>query len=463
MEGTMVQNENDLRMMIQKLNAAEAEIGNAIIGQKDVIRQVLLAMLSGGNVLLEGVPGLGKTQLVKAVAAVCSMEFSRIQFTPDLMPADVTGTNLIVKEDGRNVFQFQKGPVFANLVLADEINRATPKTQSALLEAMQEHTVTVGNETYALAEPFMVLATQNPIENEGTYPLPEAQLDRFLFKIQVDFPSLAELKQIMNITVTNHQVMLRPVLTGADIIAMRSAIRSIPMAEAVEEYALKVVVATHPEVPGASEFVKRYVSCGASPRAAQSLIRAAKAKAFLDGRYNVSFQDVEEAAYGARAVHLARLQQLVGQTQHELADQEYIIDDAELERVKNNYPVMWKNPDAKPKLCFIGCPHMSMQQLIDWTVNVENSLKAAGNAKVLVPTVFTTAPAVKKEFEKTEYAERLKKTGIILSYICPLMYMNNPLAGKMSVITCSNKLRTYTTARFYTEEEILVKITKGGK
>ena len=196
----MVQNENELRMMIQKLNAAEAEIGNAIIGQKQVIRQVLLAMLSGGNVLLEGVPGLGKTQLVKAVASVCSMEFSRIQFTPDLMPADVTGTNLIVKEDGRNVFQFQKGPVFANLVLADEINRATPKTQSALLEAMQEHTVTVGNETYALAEPFMVLATQNPIENEGTYPLPEAQLDRFLFKIQVDFPSIEELKQIIDIT-----------------------------------------------------------------------------------------------------------------------------------------------------------------------------------------------------------------------------------------------------------------------
>ncbi|MBQ7766265.1 MAG: MoxR family ATPase [Lachnospiraceae bacterium] len=295
----MIQNENELRMMIEKLNAAEAEIGNAIIGQKQVIRQVLLAMLSGGNVLLEGVPGLGKTQLVKAVASVCSMDFSRIQFTPDLMPADVTGTNLIVKEDGRNVFQFQKGPVFANLVLADEINRATPKTQSALLEAMQEHTVTVGNETYALAEPFMVLATQNPIENEGTYPLPEAQLDRFLFKIQVDFPTLDELKQIMDITVTNKQVSLRPVLTGEDIVAMRSAIRDIPMADAVAEYALKVVVATHPEVSGASDFVKRYVSCGASPRAAQAIYQTARAKAMMENRFNVSFDDIKSVAYPA--------------------------------------------------------------------------------------------------------------------------------------------------------------------
>lgn len=295
----MVQNENEIRMMIQKLNAAENEIGKAIIGQKQVVRQVLLAMLSGGNVLLEGVPGLGKTQLVKAIASVCSMEFSRIQFTPDLMPADVTGTNLIVKENDRNVFRFQPGPVFANLVLADEINRATPKTQSALLEAMQEHTVTVGNETYQLAEPFMVLATQNPIENEGTYPLPEAQLDRFLLKIQVEFPGIEELKQIMDITVTNRKVELQPVLTGDDIIGMRQAIRDIPMADAVAEYALKVVVATHPEVSGASEFVKKYVSCGASPRAAQAIYQTARAKAMLENRYNVSFEDIRSVAYPA--------------------------------------------------------------------------------------------------------------------------------------------------------------------
>lgn len=295
----MVQNENEIRMMIQKLNAAENEIGKAIIGQKQVVRQVLLAMLSGGNVLLEGVPGLGKTQLVKAIASVCSMEFSRIQFTPDLMPADVTGTNLIVKENDRNVFRFQPGPVFANLVLADEINRATPKTQSALLEAMQEHTVTVGNETYQLAEPFMVLATQNPIENEGTYPLPEAQLDRFLLKIQVEFPGIEELKQIMDITVTNRKVELQPVLTGDDIIGMRQAIRDIPMADAVAEYALKVVVATHPEVSGVSEFVKKYVSCGASPRAAQAIYQTARAKAMLENRYNVSFEDIRSVAYPA--------------------------------------------------------------------------------------------------------------------------------------------------------------------
>lgn len=295
----MIQNENELREMVAKINAAEAEIGKAIIGQREVIRQVLWAMLSGGNVLLEGVPGLGKTQLVKAIAAVCSMDFSRIQFTPDLMPADVTGTNLIVKQNDQNVFQFQPGPVFANLVLADEINRATPKTQSALLEAMQEHTVTVGNTTYRLKEPFMVLATQNPIENEGTYPLPEAQLDRFLFKIQVDFPTLEELKEIMNITVTNRSITLNPVLTGDDIIAAKKAIRDIPMAEAVEDYALRIVVATHPEVAGADSYVTRYVACGASPRAGQAIFQSAKAKAMLEGRFNVSFDDIKAVAFPA--------------------------------------------------------------------------------------------------------------------------------------------------------------------
>ena len=295
----MIQNENELKEMVGKINAAEEEIGKAIIGQREVIRQVLWAMLSGGNVLLEGVPGLGKTQLVKAIAAVCSLDFSRIQFTPDLMPADVTGTNLIVKQEDKNTFEFQPGPVFANLVLADEINRATPKTQSALLEAMQEHTVTVGNTTYRLKEPFMVLATQNPIENEGTYPLPEAQLDRFLFKIQVDFPSLEELKEIMDITVTNKNVTLSPVLSGDDILNTRVAIRDIPMAEAVMDYALRIVVATHPESDGADDYVKRYVACGASPRAGQAIFQTAKAKALLEGRYNVSFDDVKAVAFPA--------------------------------------------------------------------------------------------------------------------------------------------------------------------
>lgn len=295
----MVQNENELLEIINRINAAENEIGKGIIGQKEVIRQVLFAMFSGGNVLLEGVPGLGKTQLVKTIACVCAMDFSRIQFTPDLMPADVTGTNLIVKEDGKNVFRFQKGPVFANLLLADEINRATPKTQSALLEAMQEHTVTVGTETYCLDEPFMVLATQNPIENEGTYPLPEAQLDRFLFKIKVDFPTLEELKEIMDITVTNKQVQINPVLNGEDIVRIRSVVRDIPMSDSVAEFALKLVVATHPEVEGASDYVKKYVTCGASPRAAQAIYQTARAKALMEGRFNVSFDDIKSVALPA--------------------------------------------------------------------------------------------------------------------------------------------------------------------
>ncbi len=293
----MIQNENELRAIVDKMRACEAEIGKAIIGQKEVIRQVLLAMLSNGNVLLEGVPGLGKTQLVKTIAQVSAIDFSRIQFTPDLMPADVTGTNLIVNENGKNTFQFERGPIFANIVLADEINRATPKTQSALLEAMQEKTVTVGNETYILPEPFMVLATQNPIENEGTYPLPEAQLDRFLLKIKVDFPSLSELQQIMDITVTNVKTEIRPMINGDDIVAIRNVIRDIPMAAAVQEYALRLVVATHPEVNGSSEYVKKYVSCGASPRAAQAIFQVSRARALLDGRLNVSFDDVKAVAF----------------------------------------------------------------------------------------------------------------------------------------------------------------------
>ncbi len=292
-------NEQDLKAMVAKMGAAEQEIDKAIIGQKDVIRQVLLSLVAGGNVLLEGVPGLGKTQLVKALSQVCDLDFSRIQFTPDLMPADVTGTDIIVKKEGKNEFEFQAGPVFANLLLADEINRATPKTQSALLEAMQEHTVTVGNNTYALPEPFMVLATQNPIENEGTYPLPEAQLDRFLFKIQVDFPTFIELKKIMAITVTNQKTELQPVLTGDDILAIRKFINEVPMAEEVEAFALRLVIGTHPEVPGANEIAKNYISCGASPRAAQAIFKTAKAKALLEGRYNVSFDDVESVALPA--------------------------------------------------------------------------------------------------------------------------------------------------------------------
>lgn len=297
--------EKMLQDMINKVKMCEEEIGKGIIGQKDIIRQVLLAILSDGNVLLEGVPGLGKTELVKAISKVLSTSFSRIQFTPDLMPADVTGTNLIIKEDGNNVFQFEAGPVFANIVLADEINRATPKTQSALLEAMQEKTVTVGKTTYELPKPFMVLATQNPIENEGTYPLPEAQLDRFLFKLLVEFPNKDELKRIMDITVTNQKVELSSIMNGEDIMAIRTTIKDMPISDAVMDYALSLVVATHPESADAPEVTKKYVANGASPRAAQAIVKTAKARAFMEGRYNVAFEDVQFVAYPALRHRLA--------------------------------------------------------------------------------------------------------------------------------------------------------------
>ena len=299
MEETMITD------MIDKVKKCEQEIGKGIVGQREVIRQVLLAILADGNVLLEGVPGLGKTELVKAISKVLTMQFSRIQFTPDLMPSDVTGTNLIVKEDGNNAFRFEPGPVFANIVLADEINRATPKTQSALLEAMQEKTVTVGKTTYELPQPFMVLATQNPIENEGTYPLPEAQLDRFLFKLLVEFPKKEELKEIMDLTVTNQKTELSGILTGEDIIAIRNTILEMPISDAVMDYALSIVVATHPESDGAMEISKKYIANGASPRAAQAIVKTAKARAFLEGRFNVSFEDVAFVAYPALRHRLA--------------------------------------------------------------------------------------------------------------------------------------------------------------
>jgi len=299
-EAAMDISEKQIRDMIDVINKVETEIGKAIIGQKDIVRQVLISVLAGGNVLLEGVPGLGKTQLVKTLARVTDMSFSRIQFTPDLMPADVMGTNIIVKdESGNSRFEFQKGPIFANLVLADEINRATPKTQSALLEAMQEQTVTVGKTTYNLPQPFMVLATQNPIEMEGTYPLPEAQMDRFIFKLAVKFPSFEELKDIMDITTTNKVIELEKVIDGAAILDMRRIIREVPIAKPVQEYALKVVLATHPENSTSPESTKKYIRFGASPRAAQAIIASSKARALMEGRYNVSFEDIRYVAYPA--------------------------------------------------------------------------------------------------------------------------------------------------------------------
>ena len=289
----------EINSMIDKIHCCEEEIGKGIIGQKDIVRQVMIAILSDGNILLEGVPGLGKTQLVKTISKVLQMDFKRIQFTPDLMPSDVTGTNLIVKKDGQNTFEFQRGPIFANMVLADEINRATPKTQAALLEAMQEKTVTVGQETYSLPKPFMVLATQNPIENEGTYPLPEAQLDRFLLKLKVEFPTMDELKDIVNLTLNPKEPEINPILNGDEILTIREQIKLMPVAEPVMDYALKLVVYTHKDAEGAPEIAKKYIDTGASPRAAQAIIKTAKARAFMEGRYTVSFEDVKYVAIPA--------------------------------------------------------------------------------------------------------------------------------------------------------------------
>jgi len=293
-------NDKEILNIVNTIKAVENEVGKAIIGQKDVIRQVLIAIFTGGNVLLEGSPGLGKTQLVKTLSKVLDLSFSRIQFTPDLMPADVAGTNIIIKDEkGNSKFEFQKGPVFAHLVLADEINRATPKTQSALLEAMQEHTVTVGNSTYHLEEPFMVLATQNPLENEGTYPLPEAQLDRFLFKLMVPYPNLEELKGIIGVTVNNQTSNIEKIVNKSQILEIRDMLKQVPMSRLVEEYALKVVLATHADYENAPELTKKYIRYGASPRAAQAIISTAKVRAVMEGRYNVSVDDIKYVAPAA--------------------------------------------------------------------------------------------------------------------------------------------------------------------
>lgn len=277
-----------------------AELRKDVIGQNEVVEYTVLAIIAGGNVLLEGAPGLGKTRLVRSLGRVFDLPFSRIQFTPDLMPADVTGTSIIVKdEQGNSSFSFQKGPIFSNIVLADEINRATPKTQSALLEAMQEHTVTVMGESRRLSEPFFVLATQNPIEQDGTYPLPEAQMDRFMFKLIVPFPSVADLEKIVCVTQKTMEETARPVCTGEELLQMRATAKQIPVPQDVMYYAMLLVAATYPDNELGITTSGRYLRYGASPRAAQAIITAAKVRALLHGRYNVSYEDINALAIPA--------------------------------------------------------------------------------------------------------------------------------------------------------------------
>ena len=276
--------------------AIEAEIGKVIVGQREVVRGILTCVLAGGHALLEGVPGLGKTLLVRTLGQVLELTFSRIQFTPDLMPADITGTNLIVDDAQGRRFQFQPGPLFANLVLADEINRATPKTQSALLEAMQEHRVTVARTTHPLPEPYFVMATQNPIEMEGTYPLPEAQLDRFFFKLEVAFPSAEELLAIAERTTSNRVAQVKRVADGPTVLKLARYARDIPIARPVLEYAVRLVLRTHPETPEAPATVKRFARYGSSPRGLQALVLGSKVRALLEGRHNVAFEDIRAVA-----------------------------------------------------------------------------------------------------------------------------------------------------------------------
>ena len=284
----------------KQVGVLREEIGRVIVGNRGVVDGVLTCMLAGSHALLEGVPGLGKTMLVRTLAEAVGLDFSRIQFTPDLMPADIIGTTVIEETaTGAQRFEFRKGPVFANIVLADEVNRATPKTQSALLEAMQEHRVTVGTKTYQIEEPYFVMATQNPLEMEGTYPLPEAQLDRFFFKLQVPFPNREELHAIIDRTTTTHHVEVKPVVSRADILEMQEIARSVPVARSVQDYAIRVLEATHPDHSEATEKVRRFVRTGASPRGAQAMLLASKIRALLEGRFAPSIDDVRTVSVPA--------------------------------------------------------------------------------------------------------------------------------------------------------------------
>ena len=293
-----MENTEKVKQFSEAITRIKSELHKDVVGQDDIIDNVITAIIAGGNVLLEGVPGVGKTRLVRSLGRTMSLPFSRIQFTPDLMPSDVTGTNVIEKDEkGKMNTVFQRGPIFANLVLADEINRATPKTQSAMLEVMQEHKVTVAKQTYKLEEPFFVLATENPIEQDGTYPLPEAQMDRFMFKLIVQFPSTDELKGIVNMTQITMDETAEPVIDGKTILEMRELAKNVPVIDEVLDFAVNLVSNTHPELDRPVQTAKKYIKYGASPRAAQALITCAKVHALMNGHYNVSYDDITTLAY----------------------------------------------------------------------------------------------------------------------------------------------------------------------
>src|SRR5438093_4584997 len=289
--------EEQIQSFLQTWQNLRAEIGKVIVGAEAIVEGTLTAIFAGGHVLLEGVPGLGKTLLVRTLSQVLDLSFNRIQFTPDLMPADILGTNIVMETpDGRREFQFQRGPIFAHVILADEINRATPKTQSAMLEAMQEKSVTAGGEIRKLVEPFFVLATQNPIDQEGTYPLPEAQLDRFFFKLLVGYPTAEELTEVLTRTTEGLVAEVNRVVTRDALLELMALVRQVPVASHVKDYAVRLVLATHPKTDSASPIASQYLRFGSSPRGGQALILAGKVRALTQGRFNVSFDDIEAVA-----------------------------------------------------------------------------------------------------------------------------------------------------------------------